>query len=161
MNKKVIYIFLLTTPLSGARWLRRDQLLEACGSVFESAREMSEFCKERTEQLHHCFSRKKNVGYNKLWQSNTDSGWILSGANRGQGVFHFSCPSHQTHRGKPLEQIIAFKKKKTTTLHKSGIHISTPPGWKGIIHHDTASGQRPSFVNSWLSSLMHYVDIIQ
>lgn len=61
MNKKVIYIFLLTTPLSGARWLRRDQLLEACGSVFESATEMSEFCRERTEQLHHCFSRKKKL----------------------------------------------------------------------------------------------------
>lgn len=58
MNKKVIYIFLLTTTLSRAYLMWRDQHLETCGSVCEHQREVW-VCRKKTKQLHDCFKAKK------------------------------------------------------------------------------------------------------
>lgn len=70
MKRRVIYISsLATTPLSGGRRRRRGR---RSGSVWE-LRAMLELW-GRTEQLSHCFVfvffQEREMGYNKLWQSN-------------------------------------------------------------------------------------------
>lgn len=57
MNKKVIYISLLTTTLSRVYWMRMNQLLEMCGSVFEHQRDVW-VCKKGIKQYMIVFKQK-------------------------------------------------------------------------------------------------------
>ena len=172
MNTKVIYIFLLCSPLCREHiWCGGTSFWKRVG-VFASTGEMSERAEKEKQTtlfflfcfvLLFCFFLKaKNcrAEYTVIIKQGT-RGRALSGANPGQSVFHFSRPSHQIHRGRPLEQIIPFKQHRRKPFTQVAFIFPSPQRWKGIIHHDSASGHWPSSVNSLLSFLMYYADTVR
>lgn len=154
MKKKVIYISLLTTTLSGADWTQRDRLLETCGSVL--------WAPERLSWVR----RRRIKCYTIVFQQKCSADCTVT---KGDTVFEVqieakaSFPSVGPHirgGGRPPQQIIPFKKHRGKHFIQVAFIFSALERLRGIIHHDSASGQQPTFVNSFLSSLMHCVDII-
>lgn len=165
MNTKVIYIFLLCSPLHCREhiWCGGTSFWKRVG-VFVSTREMSERAEKEKQTTwgFFVFFKAKNcrAEYTVIIKQGT-RGRGLSGANPGRSVFHFSRPSHQIHRGRPLEQITPFKQHRRKPFTQVAFIFPSPQRWKGIIHHDSASGHWPSSVNSLLSFLMYYVDTVR
>lgn len=150
MNKKVIYISLLTTTLSGADWTWRDWLLETCGSVVWAPERLPGFAGGVSNATPLFCSR--NVRQTPQSQKGT---LALRCKLRPKHLSLQPALTSDVEAG-PHSRLYHLKSTEENTFYI----FSALQRLKGIIHHDSASGQQPTFVNSFLSSLMHCVDII-
>ena len=161
MNKKVIYISLLCTPVHCLESIS-DAEGPVSGNVWEYLRAPERCLSVRENQITTwLFWSKKVCGEFTVVIKRRQEARGLSGANWGQRLFLFSGPSHQIHGGRPPEQIIPFKQHRRKQF--MAIHTVNPGRrrWKRIIHHHFASGQWPNSVNSLLSFLMHYIYFVR